>query len=49
MPIRHEHRYFYPIDWKQLSAVIRFVRAMGRSEGCGRPCQATRQTTPLTP
>ncbi|MCJ2091003.1 hypothetical protein MKK67_00540 [Methylobacterium sp. J-072] len=37
MPIRREHRYFYPIDWKQLSAVIRFVRARGRCEGCGRP------------
>ena len=37
MPIRREHRYFYPIDWKQLSAVIRFVRAGGRCEGCGRP------------
>lgn len=37
MPIRREHRYFYPIDWKQLSAVIRFVRARGRCEECGRP------------
>ena len=37
MPIRREHRYFYPIDWKQLSAVIRFERARGRCEGCGRP------------
>ncbi len=24
MPIRPEHRFFYPIDWAQLSAVIRF-------------------------
>lgn len=37
MPIRPEHRYFYPIDWPQLSAVIRFRRAGGRCEGCGRP------------
>lgn len=37
MPIRREHRYFYPIDWPQLSAIIRFVRARGRCEGCGRP------------
>ena len=37
MPIRREHRYFYPIDWTQLSAMIRFVRAEGRCEGCGRP------------
>ncbi|WP_128561048.1 hypothetical protein [Methylobacterium crusticola] len=37
MPIRPENRYFYPIDWVQLSAAIRFGRAQGRCEGCGRP------------
>jgi hypothetical protein len=37
MPIRREHRFFYPIDWPQLSAAIRFRRAGGRCEGCGRP------------
>lgn len=37
MPIRREHRFFYPIDWPQLSAVIRFRRAGGRCEACGRP------------
>ena len=37
MPIRREHRFFYPIDWPQLSAVIRFGRAKGRCEGCRRP------------
>lgn len=37
MPIRPEHRGYYPIDWPQLSAVIRFRRAGGRCEGCGRP------------
>ncbi|MER2249710.1 hypothetical protein ABS772_07250, partial [Methylorubrum podarium] len=37
MPIRREYRFFYPIDWPQLSAVIRFGRAKGRCEGCGRP------------
>src|SRR3954471_24826235 len=36
MPIRPEHRFFYPIDWPQLSAVIRFGRARGCCEGCGR-------------
>ena len=36
MPIRREHRFIYPIDWPQLSAVIRFGRAKGRCEGCGR-------------
>ena len=24
MPIRRELRYFYPIDWPQLSALVRF-------------------------
>ena len=28
---------FYPIDWPQLSASIRFRRAGGRCEKCGRP------------
>jgi hypothetical protein len=37
MPIRPEHRFFYPIDWPQLSRVIRFDRAGGRCERCGRP------------
>ena len=37
VPIRPEYRWFYPIDWPQLSAVIRFGRAKGRCEGCRRP------------
>ena len=37
MPIRPENRLFYPIDWAQLSDVIRFGRAKGCCEGCGRP------------
>ena len=37
MPIRAHNRWLYPIDWKQLSDVIRFERAKGRCEGCGRP------------
>jgi hypothetical protein len=37
MPIRPEHRFFYSIDWPQLSAVIRFERAKGCCKGCGRP------------
>ena len=37
MPIRREHRSFYAIDWSQLSARIRFHRAGGACEGCGRP------------
>ena len=37
MPIHARYRWFYPIDWPQLSAVIRFKRAQGKCEGCGRP------------
>lgn len=37
MPIRPEHRWLYPIDWEQLSAWVRFERAQGRCERCGRP------------
>ncbi|WP_255448411.1 hypothetical protein [Telmatospirillum sp. J64-1] len=37
MPIRRAHRFLYPIDWPQLSKVIRFHRAKGRCEQCGRP------------
>jgi hypothetical protein len=37
MPIHPRYRWFYPIDWPQLSAVIRFRRAQGKCEGCGRP------------
>lgn len=37
MPIRRQHRFFYPIDWRELSAIVRFERARGRCERCGRP------------
>jgi hypothetical protein len=37
MPIRPETRWFYPIDWPILSRQIRFGRAGGRCEKCGRP------------
>ena len=37
VPIRPERRYFYPIDWPIISRQIRFVRARGRCETCGRP------------
>jgi hypothetical protein len=37
MPIRPELRWFYPIDWTELSRLIRFGRARGRCETCGRP------------
>ena len=37
MPIRPSLRWLYPIDWPQLSRVIRFGRARGRCELCARP------------
>ena len=37
MPIRAALRWFYPIDWPQLSQSIRFGRAKGRCEVCSRP------------
>jgi hypothetical protein len=37
MPIQLRYRWLYPIDWPQLSALIRFERAKGRCEFCGRP------------
>ena len=37
MPIRPNQRGFYPIDWRELSRVIRFERAGGCCERCGRP------------
>ncbi len=37
MPIRPELRWFYPIDWPELSRAIRFGRAKGRCETCRRP------------
>jgi hypothetical protein len=37
MPIRAQDRWLYPIDWPQLSALIRFGRAKGRCERCARP------------
>jgi hypothetical protein len=37
MPIMREHRWLYPIDWPELSKLIRFGRAKGRCEHCRRP------------
>lgn len=36
MPIRPEHVFLYPIDWKHISHFVRFVRAKGCCEHCGR-------------
>jgi hypothetical protein len=37
MPIAPENRWLYPIDWRELSQLIRFGRAKGRCERCSRP------------
>ena len=37
MPIAPEHRWLYPIDWRELSNLIRFRRARGACERCRRP------------
>lgn len=37
MPIAREHRGLYPIDWPELSNLVRFTRAKGCCEHCGRP------------
>lgn len=37
MPIKPELRGFYPIDWTELSRSVRFRRAKGACEHCGRP------------
>ncbi len=37
VPIAPEHRWLYPIDWRELSDFIRFTRAGGRCERCARP------------
>ena len=37
MPIARERRWLYPLDCRELSALIRFGRAKGRCEHCGRP------------
>jgi hypothetical protein len=37
MPIRPEFRTLYPPNWPALSRRVRFERAGGRCQGCGRP------------
>lgn len=37
MPIAPENRFLYPIDWPEISLLIRFGRARGCCERCGRP------------
>jgi hypothetical protein len=37
LPINRELRWFYPIDWLEISRRVRFERAGGVCERCGRP------------
>ena len=37
MPIRREFRSLYPPHWRELSRLVRFDRAGGRCQHCGRP------------
>jgi hypothetical protein len=37
MPIRPELRPLYPPHWRELSSHVRFERAGGRCQRCGRP------------
>ena len=37
MPIKPELRWYYPIDWPELRASVRFGHAGGRCEQCRRP------------
>lgn len=37
MPIRHELRPLYPSHWRDLSFRVRFARAGGICQACGRP------------
>ena len=37
MPIHPDFRHLYPPDWRALANHIKFERAGGRCEWCGRP------------
>jgi hypothetical protein len=46
MPIKPEMRRFYPSDWPQISRRVRFERADGICQGCGRPHGVTVRCLP---
>lgn len=48
MPTRRQHRGPCPIDWRELSATIRFRRATGRCEHCGRHADVCEQNVEAT-
>lgn len=37
MPIPARNRWLYPIDWTEVSRLVRFERAKGRCQRCRRP------------
>jgi hypothetical protein len=46
MPIRRELRGLYPAHWRDLSRRVRFERAAGVCQGCGRPHRSTVRCLP---
>jgi hypothetical protein len=46
MPIRRELRDLYSAHWRELSRRVRFERARGMCQGCGRPHGATVRCLP---
>ena len=46
MPIKPEMRRFYPSNWPQISRRVRFERANGICQGCGRPHGVTVRCLP---
>jgi hypothetical protein len=46
MPIKPEMRGFYPSDWPEISRRVRFERAAGMCQGCGRPHGVTVRCLP---
>lgn len=46
MPIKPQHRFLYPLDWPQISVAIRFGRAKGCCERCGRRHKTTVRQLP---
>ena len=47
MPIRPELRPLYPPHWRELSRRVRFERAGGRCQGCGRPHRPASAACPM--
>jgi hypothetical protein len=46
MPIRPELLPLYPPHWRELSSHVRFERAGGKCQGCGRPHLALLRSLP---